>query len=77
MLALAEYERQHCEGCGHDLDETLTSEAEDWLVLPPARCAVCTRVAMDQTERAAEAEKRPGGGYMHALRYRVIPKRRR
>lgn len=77
ILALAEYERQHCESCGHDLEESLSTEAEDWTVPPPLRCAVCTRVAMEQDQRARENEKRPGGGYMHALRYRVERRPRR
>ncbi len=79
VLALAEYERSMCENCGHDLEEALppASEPEDWRVLPPLRCSVCTRVGMDQTERAREFEGKPGGGYLHALRYRVERKSRR
>lgn len=71
MLALAEYEASHCENCGHDLDEALATEPEDWQVLPPRRCAVCTRVAMDHHARSKEHAERPGGGYLHALRYQV------
>lgn len=77
MLALAEYEATHCEGCGHDLEESLSTEAEEWAVPPPLRCAVCTRISQEQYERAEENAKRPGGGHLHALRYRVVRKRRR
>lgn len=76
-LALAEYEAQHCETCGHDLAESLSTEAEDWIVPPPQRCAVCTRLSMEQHARAEENAKRPGGGHMHALRYRVERRQRR
>jgi hypothetical protein len=77
MLALDVYEREHCDSCGTDLAVALSTEPEDWAVPPPFRCAPCTRVAMDQNERATENEKRPGGGYMHALRYRVERRQRR
>ncbi len=77
MLALAEYEASHCEGCGHDLDESLSTEAEDWSVPPPLRCAVCTRLSIEQHERATENKDRPGGGHLHALRYRVERRHRR
>jgi hypothetical protein len=76
-LALAEYEASHCGDCGHDLEETLSTEAEDWAVPPPQRCAACTRLAQDAFERAKEAEKRPGGGHMQALRYQVVRRHRR
>jgi len=77
MLALAEYEAGRCESCGHDLEESLSTEAEDWTVPPPQRCAVCTRLSIEQHERADENAKRPGGGHMHALRYRVVRRHRR
>lgn len=76
-LALAEYEASLCEGCNHDLEETLSTEAEDWVIPPPVRCAVCTRLAQEIHERAKENEKRPGGGHMHALRYRAVRRHRR
>jgi hypothetical protein len=76
-LALAEYEASLCEGCGHDLAETLSTEAEDWKVLPPLRCAACTRLAMDITERSKGNEKRTGGGYLSALRYLVVRRHKR
>lgn len=74
MIALAEYEAQHCEGCGHDLTETLppASEPEDWAVIPPLRCSVCTRIAQQQDEYAKADTQ-----HLQALRWRVVRKQRR
>jgi len=74
MLALGELEAATCDGCGHYLDETLppASEPEDWTLLPPMRCSVCTLLAMEQ-ESYAKAETK----HLHALRWRAIRKRKR
>jgi hypothetical protein len=74
MLALEEYEAGICEGCGHDLAETIppASEPEDWTVLPPLRCSVCTLLAIEQ-DGYVEAKTK----HVHALRWRVTRKRKR
>lgn len=75
MLALAEYEAGLCGECGHPLEETLTTAPEDWRVLPPARCAVCTRISISQEAVVAENQRVPGGGHVHALRWRAVRKK--
>ena len=74
MLALDEYEAGLCEGCGHELKDTIppASEPEDWYVAPPLRCSACTLVAIEQ-EGYAQAKTKQ----MHALRWRVQRKRKR
>ena len=78
MLALAQYEAGLCEGCGYPLEETLSTAPEDWVVLPPIRCAVCTRISISQEAIIAENQKVPGGGRIHALRWiaKLKPRRR-
>lgn len=72
MVALAEIELRTCDGCGGDLHETLSTEAEDWAVEPPIRCAKCTRLAMQQDEYAKD--KHP---HMQALRWLARRRTRR
>lgn len=75
MVALARYEASICDQCGHPLDETLTTEAEDWKALPPLRCAVCTRMAIQHDEYADVKSKDPHPTpHMQALRWRVVRK---
>jgi hypothetical protein len=75
MIALARYEASICEGCGHPLEETLSTEAEDWRALSPLRCAVCTRMAMQHDEYADVKSKDPKPTpHMQALRWRVVRK---
>lgn len=77
MVALAEYEAGLCEGCGHPLEETLTTEAEDWKALPPLRCAVCTQHSMQHDEYADVKAKNPRPTpHMQALRWRVVRRTR-
>jgi uncharacterized protein with PIN domain len=64
MLALAELDARRCVGCGGDLAETLATEAEDWVPLPPVRCAKCTRIAIEQDDYVKDKTK-----HMHALRW--------
>lgn len=63
MVALAEYEASRCPGCGGDLNETLTTEAESYRVPPPARCGRCTRIAQAQEVHAKDHQ------HMHATRW--------
>jgi hypothetical protein len=78
MLALAEYEAGICDGCGHPLEETLATEAEDWVTPPPVRCAVCTRIAMQMDDYADVKSKNPKPTpHMQALRWRAVRKPRR
>jgi len=73
MLALAEIEASTCGGCGGDLHETLSTEAEEWIVDPPIRCAKCTIIAIRQDEYGKDKTK-----HMQALRWiaRLKPKKR-
>jgi len=73
MLALGEYESGMCEGCGYELAETLppASEPEDWTLLPPRRCSVCTLIAIEQDDYAKAGTK-----HIHALRWIAKRKRR-
>lgn len=73
MLALAEVEHNECDGCGYPLDQTLppASEPEDWTILPPRRCSVCTRLAIEHGEFSDQGTK-----HLHALRWRAVRCRR-
>jgi hypothetical protein len=78
MIALARYEASLCDQCGHPLEETLSTEAEDWKALPPVRCAACTRTAMQMDEYADVKSKNPKPHpHMQALRWQVVRKPRR
>lgn len=78
MVALAEYEASLCENCDHPLEETLSTEAEDWRPLPALRCAVCTVMSMQHDVYADAKSKNPHPTpHMTALRFRVERKPRR
>lgn len=58
-LALAQYENELCEGCGHPLAETSLPEREfDYLTDPPIRCHRCTAIEMAQ--EAVQSKPQPG-----------------
>lgn len=46
MLALDAWRATRCEGCGGDLNETLTHE--EWEAVPPLRCHRCTAIQISQ-----------------------------
>lgn len=48
MVAISVLEAETCEGCGGDLAETLGTEPEDWIVLPPAVCGKCAQLGNAQ-----------------------------
>lgn len=72
MLALAEVEADECGGCGYALEKTLSTEPEDWTIPPPQRCAVCTRIAIEQGEFSDQGTK-----HLHALRWAAVRRLRR
>ncbi len=48
ILALAEFRKLTCSGCGGWLPETTALDAKDWIIDPPHRCSRCTALGLRQ-----------------------------